>query len=47
MGLQLLHASVMGPVEYRMRYFGEDEETAKRMLPDMEDLTTEGEREVE
>lgn len=47
MGLQLLNASVMGPTEYRMRYFGEDEETAKRMLPDMEDMTTEWQNEVE
>lgn len=47
MGLQLLHASVIGPVEYRMRYFGEDEETARKMLPDMEDMTDEPEEEIE
>lgn len=39
MGLSLLNASIIGPVEYRMRYFGEDEETARSMLPDMEGMT--------
>ena len=29
MGLSLLNASIIGPVEYRMRYFGEDEKTAR------------------
>lgn len=47
MGLSLLDASIIGPVEYRMRYFGEDEETAKKMLPDMEDMTDEEQDEVE
>lgn len=47
MGLSLLNASIIGPVEYRMRYFGEDEETAREMLPDMEDMTTEPEEEIE
>lgn len=47
MGLSLLNASIIGPVEYRMRYFGEDEETARKMLPDMEDMTDEGQEEVE
>lgn len=47
MGLSLLNASIIGPVEYRMRYFGEDEETAKKMLPGMEDMTDEGQDEVE
>lgn len=47
MGLSLLNASIIGPVEYRMRYFGEDEETARKMLPDMEDMTTEPEEEIE
>lgn len=46
-GLSLLNASIIGPVEYRMRYFGEDEETARRMLPDMEDMTDEPEDEIE
>lgn len=47
MGLSLLNASIIGPVEYRMRYFGEDEKTAKKMLPDMEDMTDEGQEEIE
>jgi len=47
MGLQLLNAAIIGPVEYRMRYFGEDEETARRMLPDTEDLVDEEQDEVE
>lgn len=47
MGLSLLNASIIGPVEYRMRYFGEDEKTAKKMLPDMEDMTDEEQDEVE
>ena len=48
MGLSLLNASIIGPVEYRMRYFGEDEKTAKKMLPDMEDMTDDdGESEIE
>lgn len=47
MGLQLLNASIIGPLEYRMRYFGEDEKTAKKMLPDMEDMADEKQEEVE
>lgn len=47
MGLSLLNASIIGPVEYRMRYFGEDEETARKMLPGMEDMTDEEQDEVE
>ena len=47
MGLSLLNASIIGPVEYRMRYFGEDEKTARKMLPDMEDMTDEEQDEVE
>lgn len=45
MGLSLLNAAIIGPVEYRMRYFGEDEKTAKKMLPNMEDMTDEEQRE--
>lgn len=47
MGLSLLNASIIGPVEYRMRYFGEDEATAKAALPKMEDMTDEEEEEIE
>lgn len=38
MGLQLLAAGVIGPVEFRMTYFGEDEETARQMLPGVEEM---------
>lgn len=47
MGLSLLNASIIGLVEYRMRYFGEDEKTARQMLLDMEDMTDEEQDEVE
>lgn len=47
MGLSLLNASIIGPVEYRMRYFGEDEKTARKMLPDTEGMTDEPEDEIE
>lgn len=47
MGLSLLNASIIGPVEYRMRYFGEDEKTAKKMLPAMEDMADDEQEEVE
>lgn len=47
LGLSLMAAAVMGPLEYRMKYFGEDEDTARRMLPDMEALATEEQDEVE
>ena len=47
MGLSLMNAGIIGPVEYRMRYFGEDENTARQMLLDMEDMTDEEQDEVE
>lgn len=47
MGLSLLNASIIGPMEYRMRYFGEDEETARKMLPGMEEMTDEEQGEIE
>ena len=47
MGLSLLNASIIGPIEFRMRYFHEDEETARKMLPDMEDMTDEPNLEIE
>lgn len=46
MGLSLLSAGVMGQLEYRMKYLGEDEETARRMLPKMIDLVTEEQNEI-
>ena len=37
----------MNDWEYRMKWYNEDEATAKKMLPKMEDLTDEGENEIE
>lgn len=39
MDLQLVSAGIMGAVEFRMRHYGEDEETARVMLPTMEEMT--------
>lgn len=47
MGISLMDANVMGPVEFRMKYFREDEKTAKKMLPKLEELVTEPEEEIE
>lgn len=47
MGLQLMSAGVMEPLEFRMKYFGEDEATARSMLPGVEDLADEVQDEVE
>ena len=44
---QDLAAGIMNPWEYRMKWYNEDEATAKKMLPKMEDMTTEGENEIE
>ena len=44
---QDLAAGIMNPWEYRMKWYNEDEATAKKMLPKMEDLTDEGEEEIE
>ena len=30
--LELVKSKIMAPYEFRMKYFGEDEETAKRIL---------------
>lgn len=38
--MQQVSAGLMNPYEYRMKWFGEDEETAKAMLPQMEDLVS-------
>lgn len=38
--MQQVSAGLMNPYEYRMKWFGEDEETAKKMLPQMEDLVS-------
>lgn len=45
--MQMLNAGIMNDWEFRMRWFNEDEETAKAALPKMQDITTEGQQEVE
>ena len=38
---------VMNLWEYRSKWYGEDERTAKKMLPQMENLVDEGQAEIE
>lgn len=45
--LQLVGADIMNAWELRAKYFNEDEATAKAALPKMQDMTTEGQEEVE
>ena len=45
--MQLLNAGIMNDWEFRMKWLNEDEATAKASLPKMEDLTTEGQDEIE
>ena len=45
--MQLLDAGIMNDWEFRMRWMNEDEATAKASLPKMQDMTTEGQGEVE
>ena len=45
--MQLLQAGIMNDWEFRMRWMNEDETTAKAALPQMQDMTTEEETEVE
>lgn len=45
--LQLLNAGIMNDWEFRAKYFNEDEAAAKAALPKMQDMTTEGQEEVE
>lgn len=44
---QDVNMGVMSVLEYRMKWYGEDEDTAKTALPKMQDMTTEEETEVE
>ena len=44
---QDLAAGIMNDWEYRMKWYNEDEKTAKKMLPRMEDMTDEEQDEVE
>lgn len=45
--LQLLNAGIMNDWEFRAKWMNEDFETAKKMLPKMEDMTDEPEDETE
>ena len=45
--MQLLNAGIMNDWEFRMRWMNEDEATAKAALPKMQEMTTEGQQEVE
>ena len=45
--MQLLQAGIMNDWEFRMRWFNEDEATAKAALPKMQDMTKEPEEEIE
>ena len=45
--MQLLTAGIMNDWEFRMKWMNEDEVTAKAALPKMQDITTEGQQEVE
>lgn len=45
--MQMLNAGIMNDWEFRMRWFNEDEETAKAALPKMQDMTTEQQDEIE
>lgn len=43
----MLDSGIMNDWEFRMRWMNEDEATAKAALPKMQDMTTEGQEEVE
>ncbi len=45
--VQMLNAGIMNDWEFRMKYFNEDEATAKAALPKMQDMATEKQEEVE
>ena len=45
--MQLLNAGILNDWEFRAKWLNEDDETAKRMLPKMEDMVTEDQNEVE
>lgn len=45
--MQLLNAGIMNDWEFRSKWMNEDEATAKKMLPKMEDMTNEEEEEIE
>ena len=45
--MQMLSAGILNDWEFRMSWLNEDEATAKAALPKMEDMTTEGQSEIE
>ena len=45
--MQLLHAGILNDWEFRAKWLNEDEATAKAALPKMEELTVEGQDEIE
>ena len=45
--LQLLNAGIMNDWEFRAKWMNEDEDTAKKMLPRMQDMVDEGQDDVE
>ena len=45
--MQLLNAGIMNDWEFRMKWMNEDEATARKMLPKMEDMTEDQQNEVE
>lgn len=45
--MQMLNAGILNDWEFCMRWLNEDEQTAKAMLPKMEDMTTEPQQEIE
>ncbi|AWY06888.1 MAG: portal protein [Caudoviricetes sp.] len=45
--MQMVNAGLMNDWEYRVKWFSEDKDTARKMLPGMEDMTTEKQEEVE
>ena len=47
MDMQRVSAGLMKPVSFVMKWDGVDEKTARKMLPDMEDMTDEEQGEVE
>lgn len=47
MDMQLVDAGLMKPVAFVMKWEGVDEKTARKMLPDLEDMTDEEQDEVE
>ena len=45
--MQLLNAGIMNDWEFRAKWMNEDEDTAKKMLPRLQDMVDEGQDDVE